>query len=165
MAFIHTSTKYIKIPWDFENFLEFWCTLMETIFSAANYFVLAWTEDKVQFASKTCLLWAQKPTLCAVLETLLSPAAWYSCWTSRHFLWAPVNVSHKFSNHLSQHFEHTQISVVGVCKKKHLLGVLAMLLLNCGSYSVPSLPKCYSYLIFVIFSPRSLFLAKIFSTQ
>ena len=114
---------------------------IETIFIAANYLVLAWTEDKVQFASKTCLLCAQKPTLCAVLETLLSPAAWYSCWTSRHFLWAPVNVSHKFSNHLSQHFEHTQISVVGVCKKKHLLSMLAMLLLNFGSFYLPSLHK------------------------
>ena len=31
MAFIHTSTKYIKIPWDFENFLEFWCTLVLTL--------------------------------------------------------------------------------------------------------------------------------------
>ena len=27
MAFIHVGTKYIKRPWDFENFLEFWCTL------------------------------------------------------------------------------------------------------------------------------------------
>ena len=28
MAYIHVGTKYIKRPWDFENFLEFWCTLM-----------------------------------------------------------------------------------------------------------------------------------------
>ena len=28
MAYTHVGTKYIKIPWDFENFLEFWCTLL-----------------------------------------------------------------------------------------------------------------------------------------
>ena len=28
MAYIHVGTKYIKRPWKFENFLEFWCTLM-----------------------------------------------------------------------------------------------------------------------------------------
>ena len=27
MAYIHVGTEYIKRPWDFENFLEFWCTL------------------------------------------------------------------------------------------------------------------------------------------
>ena len=28
MAFTHVGTKYIKRPWDFENFLDFWCTLV-----------------------------------------------------------------------------------------------------------------------------------------
>ena len=28
MACTHVGTKYIKRPWDFENFLEFWCTLI-----------------------------------------------------------------------------------------------------------------------------------------
>ena len=30
MAFTHVGTKYIKRPWDFENFLDFWCTLVRT---------------------------------------------------------------------------------------------------------------------------------------
>ena len=30
MAYKHVGTKYIKRPWDFENFLEFWCTLVCT---------------------------------------------------------------------------------------------------------------------------------------
>ena len=28
VAYIHVGTKYIKRPWDFENFLEVWCTLL-----------------------------------------------------------------------------------------------------------------------------------------
>ena len=28
MAYMHVGTKYIKRPWDFDNFLEFWCTLL-----------------------------------------------------------------------------------------------------------------------------------------
>ena len=28
MAFTHVGTKYIKRPWDFENILVFWCTLL-----------------------------------------------------------------------------------------------------------------------------------------
>ena len=31
MAFTHVGTKYIKRPWDFENFLVFWCTLIQTL--------------------------------------------------------------------------------------------------------------------------------------
>ena len=29
MAYTHVGTKYIKRPWDFENFLEFWSTLLD----------------------------------------------------------------------------------------------------------------------------------------
>ena len=32
MAYTHVGTKYIKRPWDFENFLEFWSTLIFNLF-------------------------------------------------------------------------------------------------------------------------------------
>ena len=50
MAYTHVGTKYIKRPWHFENFLEFWSTLMYmssrntggwillTLFSHLGYF-------------------------------------------------------------------------------------------------------------------------------
>ena len=93
----------------------------------------------------TIFLWQQiiylLLTLCAVLDTLLSPAAWYSCCTSRHLLWAPgftffffffyfvislfcIFVFFVFCLHI------TKVCVVSVCQEEHLLSMLAMLLLN-----------------------------------
>ena len=38
MAYTYVGTKYIKRPWDFENFLEFWCTLLYIVYSLLESF-------------------------------------------------------------------------------------------------------------------------------
>ena len=40
MAYTHVGTKYIKRPWDFENFLEFWSTLMSTLYTSSIFIQL-----------------------------------------------------------------------------------------------------------------------------
>ena len=42
MAYIHVGTKYIKRPWDFDNFLEFWCTLM---------IIHPWAPDNIRYGA------------------------------------------------------------------------------------------------------------------
>ena len=104
---------------------------------------LTWYEKCIQYAS------ARSPDtypMCSARDTSLPSCMIFLLNIPPLSLSACQLCCIRFPNrYIFWHLEYTQISVVGVCKEEHLLGVLAMLLLNFGVFTVTSLLKFHSW--------------------